>query len=88
MEKESIDKLTTLYASLPNDKVRKAYEQFAQSSANILNWINILIDVIPDGLHYREGLVDTTGKELKEMANRAKDWYIKNYKNFTDSFID
>lgn len=88
MEKESIAKVVALYKSLPNDKVRKAYEQFSQSSANIINWINILIEVIPDELHYKEGLVDTTGKEIKEMANKAKDWYIKNYNNFTDSFID
>lgn len=88
MEKDYIDKVTALYASLPNDKVRRAYEQFSQSSANILNWVNILISVIPDELHYKEGLVDVTGKQVKEMANKAKDWYIKNYNNFTDSFID
>lgn len=89
MEKEStINKLTAIYAGMPNDRVRAGYEQLSQASANLINWINILIEAMPDDLKYDKGLVHTTGKELKEMAARAAKWYSEKYRIFSDSFID
>ena len=80
--------LADIYASLPNDNVRKAFEQFGQAYANLMNWFNILKYVIPDDFEYHSGLVHTTGKELKEDATNAAIRYADKYKEFVDSFIE
>ena len=85
---DPIKHLADIYASLPNDNVRKTFEQFSQAYANLMIWFNILKHALPDELEIHKGLVHTTGKELKKDATNAAIRYADKYKEFVDSFIE